>query len=73
MSSTSLESVRWMTLCQDLFEEGELHGIGILKNVAGDGIEWSHIHVTVGVEIVNEFQLIDVCEDEVTHGASLRL
>ena len=73
MCSTDLEAVSRMSLGNDLLEKGKLSGECILDQVAGDGIEGCHEHVSIGVEVVHKLDLVDVLEDKVTHGTSLRL
>ena len=73
VSSTDFEAVGWVSLSQKLLEESELHGECVLNKVAFNRIEWGHVHVTVGVEVVHKLELIDVLENEITHGFSLWL
>ena len=62
-----------MSLSQDLLEELELDWVGVLHQAALEGVKGSHVHVTVAVEVVHEFKLFDVLEDEVAHGLCLGL
>ena len=62
-----------MALSQDLFEKSELPWVGILDQAAWNSVEWRQVHVTIGVEVVDELDLVDVGEDKVAHGTRLRL
>lgn len=68
MCSAHFQFVGWVSLRKDLFEKSELNWVGILKNVSSNRIERSHVHVTVRVEVVDKFDLVDVLEDEFAHG-----
>ena len=67
------EAVRRMTLIEDLFEQSELSRVCVLEYISGDSIEWSNIHVAVGVEVVDKLDLIDVLEDKIAHSPCLWL
>ena len=73
VGSSDLKLIGWVSLSQDFFEEGKLPWVSILDQVSSDGVERCHIHVAVGVEVVDEFDLVDVLEDKVTHCSGLRL
>ena len=73
MGSADLQSICWVSFGQDFLEESKLLGVGFLDNVIGQGVEGCNIHVSVGVEVVDEFDLFDVLEDEVTHRLRLWL
>ena len=47
VSCADLEAVGGMSLSQDLFKERELDWEGVLDHVSGDGVEGSHVHVTI--------------------------
>ena len=73
MGSADLQSICWVSFGQDLLKESKLLGVGFLDNVIGQGVEGCNIHVSVGVEVVDEFDLFNVLEDEVTHRLRLWL
>lgn len=73
MGSADFETIGWVTLSKNLLEKSELHRVGILDQVTSDSVEWCHIHVAIRVEVVHKFELVDVLEDEVTHGSRLWL
>jgi len=73
MGSANLKTIGWVTLSKNLLEKCELDREGILDQVASDSVEWCHIHVTIRVEVVHKFELVDVLEDEVSHGSGLWL
>ena len=62
-----------MTLGQDLFEKSELPWESVLDQAAWDSIEWSQVHVTIRVEVVDKLDLVDISEDKVAHGSRLWL
>lgn len=62
-----------MAFRQDFLEESKLNGERILDQVTSDRIEWSYIHVSVRVEVVDELYLIHVLEDKIAHRLCLRL
>jgi len=47
VSCADLEAVGGMSLSQDLFKERELDWESVLDQVSGDGVEGSHVHVTI--------------------------
>lgn len=62
-----------MSFSEDFFEKSELDRVGILDEVSSDGVEGGHVHVAVGVEVVDKLDLVDVREDEVSHRTGLWL
>ena len=73
MGSADFQSISRVSFGQDLLEESKLLRVGFLDNVIGQGVEGCNIHVSVRVEVVDEFDLFNVLEDEVTHSLRLRL
>ena len=73
MCCAYLKLVGGVPFCQDLFEKSKLHRVSVLYDVARNSVEWGHIHVSVRVKVVHELNLVDVFEDEVSHGSRLRL
>ena len=73
MGCADFQSIGRVSFGQDFLKESKLLGVGFLDNVVRQSVKGCNIHVAVGVEVVDELDLFNVLEDEVTHRLRLWL